>query len=102
MQQMQGGGRQDNDEFIPVLGGSDFLPKPSPPVAMTPAGMARLQEAGFGGGFQSQRPQNLRAQQMQAAGGMFGSRGRGQFEMQYGFDGKPRGMGLPTNMQTFM
>jgi len=33
---------------------------------------------GFGGGFQSQGPQNLQGRQMQAAGGMFGGRGRSQ------------------------
>jgi len=33
---------------------------------------------------------------------MGGGSGRGQFEMQYGFDGKPIGMGPPTNMRTFM
>jgi len=32
---------------------------------------------------------------------MFGGRGRGQFEMQYGFDGRPIGMGPPTNRRTF-
>tara|TARA_R100000315_G_C5183024_1_gene106282 strand:+ start:34 stop:324 length:291 start_codon:yes stop_codon:yes gene_type:complete len=93
-------------------------------------GFSQMMPGMFGGGFQSQGPQRLQAQQAQAAGGMFGgrsprmpsarqlqqmvggimfggrgraqSRGRGQLEMQYGFDGKPRGMGLPTNMQTFM
>ena len=78
---MFGGGRQDNQ----LVGGSDFLPKPSPPVAMTPGGMSRigsllssLQGGGFGGGFQSQGPKSLRGRQMQAMGGMFGSQGRSQ------------------------
>jgi hypothetical protein len=67
---------------------------------------------GFGGGFMNQGPygggfgrggyQQFQQPQQRPMPNMFGNRGRRQFEMQYGFDGKPRGMGLPTNMRTFM
>lgn len=65
---------------------------------------------GFGGGFMNQGPygggfgqggyQQPRQRPMPMPN-MFGGRGRGQFEMQYGFDGRPIGMGPPTNRRTF-
>jgi hypothetical protein len=75
MQQAGAGGRgnQGQDMKIDI---DQFQAKPPPPRQMTPAGMGRLLGGRFGGGFQSQGPQNLRMQQMQAAqrGGGMGMR----------------------------
>ena len=57
---------------------------------------------GFGQGGYQQFQQPQQRPMPRPMPNMFGNRGRRQFEMQYGFDGKPRGMGLPTNMRTFM
>ena len=64
---------------------------------------------GFGGGFMNQGPYGggfgqggYQQPRQRPMPNMFGNRGREQLEMQYGFDGRPIGMGLPTNMQTFM
>ena len=54
----------------------------------------------FGGGFGQGGYQQPRQRPMPMPN-MFGRRGRRQFEMQYGFDGRPIGMGPPTNRRTF-
>tara|TARA_R100000995_G_C3429850_1_gene97997 strand:- start:118 stop:735 length:618 start_codon:yes stop_codon:yes gene_type:complete len=67
-----GRGNQGQDMKIDI---DQFQAKPSPPVAMNQRDMTRLQGRGFGGGFQSQGPQDLRGMQARQIDSMFQSQG---------------------------